>query len=88
MANFATGDAGKDLIGVTSYIKRISNIQACFCIGASRQEKTNSQTNITEFPKPFVATETSIPDDDILEATQVMNFSPIKLEEDIEIYIP
>lgn len=40
-SDFATGDAGNDLIGLTSYVKGISKTEACFYIGVSRPDKGN-----------------------------------------------
>lgn len=37
--DFATGDAGNDLISLTSYVKGISKIEACFYIGVHRPYK-------------------------------------------------
>ncbi|NQV76876.1 MAG: hypothetical protein HQ490_00790, partial [Lutibacter sp.] len=87
-SDFATGDAGNDLIALTAYVKGISNVEACFYIGVPQSENTNPKGNIAEFPKPFVTAETNITDDDILEATQVKS-SSTKSEEDVEIeYTP
>lgn len=46
-SDFATGDAGNDLIGLTSYVKGISKIEACFHIGVSRPDK-NSANNVAK----------------------------------------
>src|SRR5574343_85655 len=46
-SDFATGDAGNDLIGLTSYVKGISKTEACFYIGVSRPDK-NSANNVAK----------------------------------------
>ena len=43
-ADFATDKAGNDLIGLTSYVKSITPIEACYHIGVPRHSKINSQT--------------------------------------------
>ena len=44
-SDFATNDAGKDLIGLTSYIKGISPVDACYYIGVLRLEKNTAKTS-------------------------------------------
>ena len=39
-SDFATGDAGNDIIGLTSYVKGISPLDACFYIGVPRPNKS------------------------------------------------
>jgi uncharacterized protein (DUF927 family) len=46
-SDFATGDAGNDLIGLTTYVKGISKIEACFYIGVPRSDK-NRTNNVSE----------------------------------------
>lgn len=46
-SDFATNDAGNDLIGLTSYVKGISKTEACFYIGVSRPDK-NSANNVAK----------------------------------------
>ena len=46
-SDFATSDAGNDLIGLTSYVKGISKTEACFYIGVSRPDK-NSANNVAK----------------------------------------
>jgi uncharacterized protein (DUF927 family) len=41
-SDFATGDAGNDLIGLTVYVKGISKTEACFYIGVSRPDKSGA----------------------------------------------
>lgn len=41
-SDFATGDAGNDLIGLTSYVKGISKLEACFYIGVPRPDKAKA----------------------------------------------
>lgn len=42
--DFANGDVGNDLIGLTAYIKGITPLEACYHIGVTHYNKTNSQT--------------------------------------------
>jgi uncharacterized protein (DUF927 family) len=57
-SDFATNDAGNDLIGLTSYVKEISKTEACFYIGVSRPDK-NSANNVAkpDFNAPTKAEE-------------------------------
>ena len=41
-SDFATNDAGNDLISLTSYIKGISRLDACFYIGVPRPDKSSA----------------------------------------------
>jgi len=41
-SDFATGDAGNDLIGLTAYVKGISKTEACFYIGVPRPDKSSA----------------------------------------------
>lgn len=41
-SDFATNDAGNDLIGLTSYAKGISKTEACFYIGVPRPDKSGA----------------------------------------------
>ena len=41
-SDFATGDAGNDLISLTSYVKGISKTEACFYIGVPRPDKAKA----------------------------------------------
>ena len=41
--DFATDDAGNDLIGLTAYVKGITSLEACYHIGVHRPDKTKSQ---------------------------------------------
>jgi uncharacterized protein (DUF927 family) len=45
-SDFATNDAGKDLISLTSYIKGISLVEACHYIGVPRLEKNTAKTSV------------------------------------------
>ena len=40
--DFAVGEAGNDLIGLTAYVKGISPLEACYHIGVPHHNKTNS----------------------------------------------
>ena len=51
-SDFATNDAGKDLISLTSYIKGISLVEACHYIGVPKLEKNA--------PKTFVEAHTAM----------------------------
>jgi hypothetical protein len=50
-ADFATNEAGNDLIGLTSYVKSISPLEACYHIGVPRHNKIKSQTITNKNPK-------------------------------------
>jgi len=51
-SDFATNEAGNDLIGLTEYIKGISAVEACFYIGVPRPEKSNTKTTQQTDIKP------------------------------------
>jgi putative DNA primase/helicase len=51
-ADFATNEAGNDLIGLTAYVKGISKVEACFYIGVPRPEKSNTKTTPQTDIKP------------------------------------
>jgi uncharacterized protein (DUF927 family) len=51
-ADFATNEAGNDLIGLTAYVKGISAVEACFYIGVPRPEKSNTKTTLQTDIKP------------------------------------
>ena len=82
---FATGDVGNDLIGLTVYIKRISNVEACFYIGVPRPDNIKAKSNIIEFQKIPVILASTITDGETLNATQGNLNTHREAEEDIEI---
>lgn len=45
-SDFATNDAGNDLISLASYVKGISSVEACYYIGVPRLEKSNAKTSV------------------------------------------
>jgi putative DNA primase/helicase len=51
-SDFQTGDAGRDLIDLTAYVKGISKVEACFYIGVPRPEKSNTKTTLQTDIKP------------------------------------
>lgn len=70
--DFASGDGGSDLIGLTEYIKGISAVEACFYVGVPRPEKSNTKTTpqtdikpITE-PQLIVKQEHTLIDDEAM----------------------
>jgi len=69
-SDFATGNAGNDLISITAYVKGISNVEACFYIGVPRPDNNKSKSDIIKFPKTPALIETNIIDDDVLDAIQ------------------
>ncbi len=81
-SDFATGKAGNDLIGLIAYVKGISNIEACFYIGVPRPNNNKPKGDIVE----FLIANTSITDDDILNATQSDLNAPTEAEKDTEEY--
>ena len=82
---FATGDSGNDLIGLTAYIKGISSIEACFYIGVPRRDNTKTQGDVVEFPKASTSIKTNIIDDDVLEVIQDNSNLSTDTEEGVEI---
>ena len=42
-SDFAVGEAGNDLIGLTAYVKSITPLESCYHIGVPRPDKTSSQ---------------------------------------------
>ena len=50
-SDFAIGEAGNDLIGLTAYVKGIAPLEACYHIGVPRHNKINSQEVTKQIPK-------------------------------------
>ena len=50
-SDFATNEGGNDLIGLTSYVKSITPLEACYHIGVPRHNKINSQKITSKDPK-------------------------------------
>ena len=42
-SDFAVGEGGNDLIGLTAYVKSITPLESCYHIGVPRPDKTSSQ---------------------------------------------
>lgn len=66
-SDFATNDAGNDLISLTAYVKGISKIEACFYIGVQRPNNTMSDNNIA---KKVLNTHTEAEEEIEIECTQ------------------
>lgn len=80
-SDFATGDAGNDLIGLTVYVKGISKTEACFYIGVSRSDK-NSANNVA---KTDFNAHTEVEEEVEIEYTEEeINEYMASLNEDIE----
>ena len=50
-ADFATNEAGNDLIGLTAYVKGIAPLEACYHIGVPRHNKINPKEITVKDPK-------------------------------------
>lgn len=80
-SDFKTGDAGRDLIDLTAYVKGISKVEACFYIGVPRPNKVHNNNALPAVIKHHIEPELKIEgnhskntlkttDNDILELEQ------------------
>lgn len=81
-SDFKTGDAGRDLIDLTAYVKGISKLEACFCIGVPRLEKSNSKTIPQTDIKPTTEPKLKTEDKDSPNALKVTEKAMLELEQE------
>ena len=80
-ADFAIGEAGNDLIGLTAYIRGITQLEACFYIGVARPENTRVKDNEKDALKPIGESILSLEDKHTIE-TLIVNPNPLNEPEE------
>lgn len=83
-ADFATDKAGNDLIGLTAYVKSITQIEACYHIGVPRHNKINSQTITSKDPKEVAMKNTQNSTEELPPISQELLDELRALTEEIE----